>query len=839
MIRPSDPPSFAFLKKSKIEIPSKVYDSINTHLLIQQDAEFPLPLRYGICRELRISLQEVGLRDELPGKGYIRRFLIVSSGAKAIGLNLDLFRLPPGSSLWLYDPDHTNIVGAVVDDGKNQAGPLTLPEVPGDSLILEYFEPGNAAFAGQIELSQLIHTYRDKSIMDTEESSGLLTSNIATRCPASRPYWNLKHSVCRMTFNDQIYAYLCTGFLVNNTAVNGIPYFVTANHCINTEKMANTLVTYFNYEDASCNVSGGSLITINGAKLLFTLRESDFTLLRLDSDPPPSSQPVYAGWDVSDSASSPVSIIHHPEGKSKVISVSTDAVESMPGLIYWEGGSPTPSNSHWRVKLTSGKTVGGSSGCPLFDKNNRAIGQLHGGDEKTDYFGKLAYTFKMQPDSFVKYLDPIKSGVHALDGYIPSTNYPESFFDINLKTPCLNEPVRLVNQSLFNADKFIWEFRHNETGNLQYVEFLDGTNFSSGEPVVQFTERGSYTVSLSSGNNDSIRNQTSRFDFVVADTALRLTTSGIPVSGYICGNQLNNYLISTQGALEYSYTFGENSNRLFISGDMGVRKITLDKAKEGSGSFLLPLTISGSHGNCAASTQHILNFRIASNNEPENSIMLQHGLNGPFSNECADTWESEPYPQVNDCYGQLSWCSPEENYGILQNTVWFKIPGPSTGKLGVRLTGLDAQMALYDAGTEADLRNGNARIIAANDNQLNTKEPEIYPVKVSPGKDYWLQVDGSKNGQVGPFSLIVLQDGVTCYPNPTKGPITVEVGFDASENIRIEISELQGRRVRAFTKESMLAGEKLEIDLSDLPRGMYLIHFSSSSGSGVSKILKL
>lgn len=820
-------------------MPSRVYDTINSNLLIQQDKEFPLPMRYGICRDLQIDLQENGLRDELQGKGYIRRFLVVSTGAKAIGLNLSSFRLPPGSGLWLYDPKHNNIVGAVEDDNKNPGGYLTLPELPGDSLIIEYFEPYNAVFTGQLVLSQLIHTYREKSVQETDESSGLLTSNIATRCPGSRPYWNLKHSVCRMTFNDQIYAYLCTGFLVNNTAVNGIPYFVTANHCINTDKIAKTLVTYFNFEDASCNVSGGSLFTITGAQMLFTQRESDFTLLRLNTDPPPSSQPVFAGWDISDSASSPVSIIHHPEGKSKVISVSTDPVESMAGLIYWEGGSPSPLNSHWQVKLTSGKTVGGSSGCPLFDKNNRAIGQLHGGDDKTDYFGKLAYTFKIQPDSFVKYLDPVKSGVLVLDNFIPSTNYPESFFDINIKTPCLNEPVRLVNQSLFDADKFIWEFRHNESGNLHNVEFLEGTNSSSSEPVVQFTERGKYTVSLSVGNSDTIRNQTSRYDFVVADTALRLVTSGIPVSGYICGNQLNNYLISTQGALEYSYSFGENSNRLFITGELGMRKITLDKSKEGSGSFLLPLTINGSHGNCLASAQHTLNFKIASNNEPENSILLQHGLNGPFSNECADTWESEPYPLVNDCYGQLSWCSPEENYGVLQNTVWFKIPGPSTGKLGFQLTGLDAQMALYEAGTEADLHIGNARIIAANDNQLNTKEPEIYPVKVSPGKDYWLQVDGSKNGQVGPFSLIVLQDGVTCYPNPTKGPLTVEVGFEASENISIEISELQGRKVREFTKESLLAGEKLEIDLSDLPRGMYLIHFSSSSESSVTKILKL
>src|SRR5512133_516368 len=91
LIRPSDPPSFTLLKKSRVEMPSRVYDTINTNLLIQQDREFPLPMRYGICRDLQIDLQEVGLRDELQEKGFIRRFLIVSSGAKAIGLNLSSF----------------------------------------------------------------------------------------------------------------------------------------------------------------------------------------------------------------------------------------------------------------------------------------------------------------------------------------------------------------------------------------------------------------------------------------------------------------------------------------------------------------------------------------------------------------------------------------------------------------------------------------------------------------------------------------------------------------------------------------------------------------------------
>jgi hypothetical protein len=44
-----------------------------------------------------------------------------------------------------------------------------------------------------------------------------------------------------MTFNDSRYEYYCTGSLVNNVREDGTPYFLTANHCISTNAMAQTL----------------------------------------------------------------------------------------------------------------------------------------------------------------------------------------------------------------------------------------------------------------------------------------------------------------------------------------------------------------------------------------------------------------------------------------------------------------------------------------------------------------------------------------------------------------------------------------------------------------------
>ena len=75
------------------------------------------------------------------------------------------------------------------------------------------------------------------------------------------------NSVCKIIVDG---TELCSGTMMNNTANDGKPYFLTAAHCI-TKQSANdqTVIFYFNYQTTTCqSTSGGnSSQTLSGAQL--------------------------------------------------------------------------------------------------------------------------------------------------------------------------------------------------------------------------------------------------------------------------------------------------------------------------------------------------------------------------------------------------------------------------------------------------------------------------------------------------------------------------------------------------------------------------------------------
>ena len=76
----------------------------------------------------------------------------------------------------------------------------------------------------------------------------------------------------------------CTGSLVNNTANDGTPYFLTANHCLGNP---NTWTYYFNHESSTCSGSTGPTNnSISGGTLLVANGGADVALIELSSTPP-------------------------------------------------------------------------------------------------------------------------------------------------------------------------------------------------------------------------------------------------------------------------------------------------------------------------------------------------------------------------------------------------------------------------------------------------------------------------------------------------------------------------------------------------------------------------
>jgi hypothetical protein len=171
--------------------------------------------------------------------------------------------------------------------------------------------------------------------------------------------------------------FVCTGALLSDADANTFAgYFLTANHCIDSQTTADSLVVYWFYQSNTCGGSVPSLLTrpkSTGATLLAmsaTFGGTDSALLRFKDDP--SSGQGFATWTTaSPSNGSTVHGIHHPAGTQKryssgIVTQNSPICSSLPltRFVY----------NDWTV----GVTEGGSSGSPLFDAQWRLIGQLYG-----------------------------------------------------------------------------------------------------------------------------------------------------------------------------------------------------------------------------------------------------------------------------------------------------------------------------------------------------------------------------------------------------------------------------------------------------------------------------
>ncbi len=191
-------------------------------------------------------------------------------------------------------------------------------------------------------------------------------------------------------------SYLCSGVLVadRNTA-NTIPYLLTAAHCISSETVANSLITFWDFEKATCDGPNPTEVTqhTGGATLLATERSSDHTLLRLNS-PPPGDR-YYMGWDSETvDVEEPFDIynVHHPRGDLK--RYSAGSAEDLRSPIV--GGLNRVHTIY--ATLGDSATEDGSSGSGLFTTDDKLIGVLTGGPRlptcnNKSYYGRFDLFF--------------------------------------------------------------------------------------------------------------------------------------------------------------------------------------------------------------------------------------------------------------------------------------------------------------------------------------------------------------------------------------------------------------------------------------------------------------
>ena len=260
-----------------------------------------------------------------------------------------------------------------------EAAPLWSPVIEGDTVGVEMSLPSPAAVADvSLFIERVSHLFASvqqatpQRLFDIGEAAWC---NIDVACRTTTPR-TLAAATAKMIFTRPTGgSFLCTGVLMNDTDDSSfIPYFLTANHCIDTQAEARSLDTYWEFERASCGGVAPSRVNqlTGGADLLATDPGTDSTLLRLREVP--RTDTWHAGWDPQP-LRYPTEVIgiHHPEGDLKKWSHGR-AVRNTTTILQ-------PGNqriSAIRVEWTAGTVEGGSSGAGLFDTRGRLRGILSG-----------------------------------------------------------------------------------------------------------------------------------------------------------------------------------------------------------------------------------------------------------------------------------------------------------------------------------------------------------------------------------------------------------------------------------------------------------------------------
>ena len=418
---------------------------------------------------------------------------------QALGLRAEAFIKTDfqGNIYWFNNPADNYKIPPRIDGSWTP-----ISEGPQLSIIIE-IDKNQGLPKNQITIPRVsiidAHPFQENSFSSIFPDTSSCTIDLA--CASSSQVRAQGKSVARLNFVKNGKSYVCSGTILNDKNTTFTPYLFTANHCISSQEVANTVITTWNLEYSGCytNNSGtprGSSELRGGADLLHSDFNNDHTLLLLKEDPPAGT--LYSGWN-SNPVDSWTSIfsINHPNGDVKKVSF---------GSITYPPTSTVTSGENTRtgmlgMLIPTGEIQGGSSGGGVFTCTTQGC-QLRGAISSGGAKNSCSSSQKVFSSRFDRAFPYIKQWLEAAPNHLQSLSFSAwpNQIQANTSLPIpettatySNGETRLVSPILSSSNNDILWFSENKlyTGspsadNIVTVtaNYTDqGSNYSSSTQI--------------------------------------------------------------------------------------------------------------------------------------------------------------------------------------------------------------------------------------------------------------------------------------------------------------------------------------------------------------------
>jgi len=335
--------------------------------------------------------------------GPLWRLRLLSRDAFAMRVHFHDFQVGDGR-VWIHSDDG-QVVGPYSGTGLFQNGDFWSDLIFGQSLTIEYAPaPGSdAEEAVPFEVREISHIWRNPSDLAVGAPAPPLPSLAAAPSLEAKavgptsvyaapgrieqeaschldvtcdPTWaQTARGVGMILYETEGVTGVCSGSMLNTRDSSFEPYFLTAAHCLKTENVARTVLSFWGFQSQTCNASPPALRdvprTTGGARLLSTVGDfgdpkGDMTFLEILGDLPDGI--FFQGWDPNRAPfGSRLTGIHHPRGTYKRISSG----RLVPDTIF-----DTDPETYALIAETDGRTERGSSGSALFSEPGVVVGAL-------------------------------------------------------------------------------------------------------------------------------------------------------------------------------------------------------------------------------------------------------------------------------------------------------------------------------------------------------------------------------------------------------------------------------------------------------------------------------